>query len=59
MTMAKYSVVYRTKGSNNVGNCTYIVDAYSEYEAIKLWEKTISGKSGRCEVVEVYRTGSR
>ncbi len=57
--MTKYNVVYRTRGSNNVGNCTFIVDASSEYEAVEKWEQTIAGKSGRCEVIEVYRTGSR
>ncbi len=57
--MTKYNVVYRTRGSNNVGNCTFIVDASSEYEAVEKWEQTIAGKLGRCEVIEVYRTGSR
>ena len=55
--MAKYSVVYKPR--NGSSRCTYVVDASSEYEAIKLWEKTISGSNGQNEVVEVYRTGSR
>jgi len=57
MTMAKYSVFYKPRNSSC--RCTYTVDASSEYEAIKLWEKTISGSNGQNEVVEVYRTGSR
>ena len=55
--MAKYNVVFKSRNSSS--RCTYVVDASSEYEAIKLWEKTISGSNGQNEVVEVYRTGSR
>ena len=55
--MAKYNVVFKSR--NGSSRCTYVVDAYSEYEAIKLWEKTISGSNGKNEVIEVYRTGSR
>ena len=57
MTMTKYNVVYKSRNSSS--RCTYTVDASSEYEAIQLWEKTISGSNGQNEVVEVYRTGSR
>ena len=55
--MTKYNVVY--KEGNNSSRMTLTVDASSEYEAVEKWERTIAGKSGRCEVVEVYRTGSR
>lgn len=55
--MAKYNVVFRSKN----GTCrnTFVVDASSEYEAIELWKKTISGSNGLNELIEVYRTGTR
>ena len=56
-TMAKYNVVYKSR--NGSSRCTYVVDASSEYEAIQLWKKTISGSNGQNEVIEVYRTGTR
>ncbi len=55
--MAKYNVVYKSR--NGSSRCTYVVDASSEYEAIELWERTISGSNGQNEVIEVYRTGTR
>ncbi len=55
--MAKYNVVYKPK--DGYSKCTYVVDASSEYEAVEMWEKTISGSNGKNEVIEVYKTGSR
>ena len=55
--MAKYNVVFKSK--NGTSRNTFVVDASSEYAAIELWEKTISGSNGQNEVIEVYRTGSR
>jgi len=55
--MAKYNVVFKSKNGNSRN--TYVVDASSEYEAIELWERTISGSNGQNEVIEVYRTGTR
>lgn len=54
--MTKYNVVF--KEGDSTCKSTYTVDASSESEAISKWNQTY-GKSGRCQVVEVYKTGSR
>ena len=54
--MANYNVVYKEGGSTC--KSTYKVAASSEAEAISKWNQTIAGKSGRCQVVEVYKTGA-
>ena len=56
-TMPNYNVVFKEGGSTC--KSTYTVAASSESEAISKWNQTIAGKSGRCQVVEVYKTGSR
>ena len=58
-TMAKFNVVFKESGSTSTCRSAYTVDAASEYEAVEKWKQTIAGKNGRCEVVEVYKTGSR
>lgn len=55
--MPNYNVVFKEGGSTC--KSTYTVAASSESEAISKWNQTIAGKSGRCQVVEVYKTGSR
>lgn len=55
--MTKYNVVF--KEGDSTCKSTYTVDASSESEAISKWNQTIAGNSGRCQVVEVYKTGSR
>ena len=55
--MANYNVVF--KEGNSTCKSTYTVAASSEAEAIDKWKNTIAGKTGRCQVVEVYKTGTR
>ena len=57
--MTKYNVVFKNKEVDSTCKSTYTVAASSESEAISKWNQTIAGKSGRCQVVEVYKTGSR
>lgn len=57
--MTKYNVVFKNKEGDSTCKSTYTVDASSESEAISKWNQTIAGKSGHCQVVEVYKTGSR
>lgn len=56
-TMANYNVVF--KEGNSTCKSTYTVAASSEAEAVDKWKNTIAGKTGRCQVVEVYKTGTR
>lgn len=55
--MANYNVVF--KEGNSTCKSTYTVVASSEAEAVDKWKNTIAGKTGRCQVVEVYKTGTR
>lgn len=55
--MTNYNVVY--KEGNSTCTSTYTVAASNEDDAIEKWKETIAGKSGRCQVVEVYKTGTR
>lgn len=57
--MANYNVVYKEGNSTCTCTSTYTVAASNEDDAIEKWKETIAGKSGRCQVVEVYKTGTR
>lgn len=59
--MDKYYVYSKEKNSpTSVCRTGSVIEANSELEAIEKWKtQTTSGKSGRCEVVEVRKIGAR
>lgn len=55
--MDQYVVRFRQKNGGSVNG--YHVQANGPTEAADKWRETSAGKSGRCEIIEVYRVGSR